>query len=114
MQDYSNEYSFQLNSFESTVNEYNGSYSLKPFNKLSSIIEISKEGYWPEKDKAFIDELCRTYTKLGLDEKNKVTQNTIRFIDQQLIGIVDTLGIVEDQLKEFRSINKIVDLSANN
>jgi tyrosine-protein kinase Etk/Wzc len=108
-----NFYSFRLNSFEGIVNEYYNSYSLRPINKLSSIIEISKEGRWPEKDKAFIDELCRSYIRLGMDEKNRVTQNTIRFIDLQLLSIGDTLGRVENQLQDFRSENKIIDLSAN-
>ncbi|MDP1725448.1 MAG: polysaccharide biosynthesis tyrosine autokinase [Bacteroidota bacterium] len=107
-----NEYSFRLNPITSIINEYNNSYAIKPITKSSSIFEISKEGAWPEKDKVFINELFKTYIQTGLDEKNKVTQSTVRFIDQQLSGLADTLGIVEDQMKDFRSINKIVNLSA--
>jgi tyrosine-protein kinase Etk/Wzc len=105
-------YSFKLNTLEATIGQYVGSYVIKPVNKQSSIVEITKEGNWPEKDIAFINKLCATYTNKGLDEKNKTTQNTIAFIDSQLGNISDSLNLVEDQLQIFRSDNRIVDLSA--
>jgi tyrosine-protein kinase Etk/Wzc len=106
-------YSIKLNQFESLVNQYYNKYSLKPINKQASILEITKEGQYPEREKAFVDQLCATYIQQGLDDKNKVTQKTIHFIDDQLKGISDTLGQVEDQLQNFRTQNKIVDLSAS-
>ena len=105
-------YSFKLNDFNSLINSYFNSYTAKPVNKQSSIIEISIEGNWPEKDIAFVNKLCATYTNKGLTEKNKTTLNTIAFIDLQLGNISDSLSMVEDQLQVFRSTNKIIDLSA--
>jgi tyrosine-protein kinase Etk/Wzc len=104
-------YSIKLNKFENIVNQYFNRYTLRPINKLSSIIEISREGPFPNKEMAFINQLCLTYIQQGLNDKNAVTQNTIRFIDDQLKSISDTLGQVEDQLQSFRTKNKIVDLS---
>jgi capsular exopolysaccharide synthesis family protein len=104
-------YSFKLNDLNSLVNSYFNKYIAKPVNKQSSIIEISKEGNWPDKDIAFINKLCSTYTNKGLDEKNKTTTNTIAFIDVQLGNISDSLNLVEEQLQIFRSSNRIVDLS---
>jgi capsular exopolysaccharide synthesis family protein len=104
-------FSFKLNDRGSLINEYVNNYSIKPANKQSSIVEITKEGNWPEKDIAFINKLCSTYTNKGLDEKNKTTINTIAFIDTQLGNISDSLNSVEDQLQNYRSSNRIVDLS---
>jgi tyrosine-protein kinase Etk/Wzc len=104
-------YSFKLNAQDAIIGQYVGSYSIKPVNKQSSIIEVSKEGSWPEKDIAFVNKLCATYTNKGLEEKNKITLNTIAFIDYQLGNISDSLTMVEDQLQLFRSANKIIDLS---
>jgi tyrosine-protein kinase Etk/Wzc len=106
-------YSIKLNQFESLVNQYYNKYNLKPINKQASIIEITKEGQYPEREIAFINQLSLSYIQQGLDDKNKVTQNTIRFIDDQLKGISDTLGLVENQLQSFRAQNKIVDLSVS-
>ena len=105
-------FAVKLNSFEDLVGAYNGQFQIKPINKQSSIVEITKEGEWPAKDIAFINMLCRTYTNRGLSDKNKTTQNTIAFIDAQLSNISDSLNSVEDQLQVYRSVNKIVDLSA--
>jgi tyrosine-protein kinase Etk/Wzc len=104
-------YSFKLNNFDNLVKQYFNKYTLKPINKQASILEINREGSYPEKEKAFINQLCNTYIQQGMDDKNKVTQKTIQFIDEQLKSISDTLGQVEDQLKIFRTNNKIVDLS---
>jgi tyrosine-protein kinase Etk/Wzc len=106
-------YSVKLNKSENLVKQYFNKYTLKTINKQSSIIEISREGAYPEKEMAFINQLCYTYIQQGMDEKNKVTQKTILFIDEQLKSISDTLGLVEDQLQTFRTNNKIVDLSAS-
>lgn len=105
-------FSFKLNTLESNIGQYFGSFIINPVNKQSSIVEITKESTWPEKDIAFINKLCSTYTNKGLDEKNKTTTNTITFIDAQLGNISDSLSSVQDQLQNFRSTNKIVDLSA--
>ncbi len=106
-------YSVKLNQFDQLVSQYFNKYTSKPINKLASILEINNEGPYPEKEKAFINQLCNTYIQQGMDDKNRVTQKTILFIDNQLKSISDTLGQVEDQLQYFRTNNKIVDLSAS-
>jgi tyrosine-protein kinase Etk/Wzc len=106
-------YSIKLNQFEKLVSQYYNKYTIKPINKQASILEITKEGQYPEREVAFLNELCKTYIQQGLDEKNNVTQKTIHFIDDQLKGISDTLGQVENQLQTFRTQNKIVDLSVS-
>ncbi|HAZ24106.1 MAG TPA: tyrosine protein kinase, partial [Algoriphagus sp.] len=46
-----------------------------------------------------------------LEEKNQASENTIRFIEQQLSGITDSLQFSEKQLQDYRSKNKIFNLS---
>jgi tyrosine-protein kinase Etk/Wzc len=104
-------YSFCLNPFDKLVKQYYNNYSLRTINKQASIIEISREGSTPLKEVAFLNQFCNSYIQLGLDEKNKVTFSTIKFIDQQIKSIIDTLGDVENQLQVFRTNNRIVDLS---
>jgi capsular exopolysaccharide synthesis family protein len=106
-------YTVKLNNFQSLVNQYFKKYTLAPIQKQASIIELVRIGEYPEKEMAFLNQLCASYIQLGLDEKNLVTQRTIRFIDQQLKSIADTLGGVEEQLQTFRTNNKIVDLSVS-
>jgi tyrosine-protein kinase Etk/Wzc len=104
-------YSIKLNQFDDVVKQYFNRYSIKPINKQASILEINREGAYPAKEIAFLNQLCMTYILEGMEDKNKITQKTILFIDEQLKGISDTLGIVENQLQAFRTSNKIVNLS---
>jgi tyrosine-protein kinase Etk/Wzc len=104
-------FSFKLNTFNSLVKAYADKYQVKAINKQASIVEISKIGNYPNKEIAFLNQLCNTYIEMGMDDKSKVTQKTVRFIDEQLNAIIDSLGQVEDQMRNFRSANKIVSLS---
>jgi tyrosine-protein kinase Etk/Wzc len=104
------DYSFKLNLTEALVKQHHNSYALAPINKQASLIEIKKEGANPEKEKAFLNELCESYINLGLSEKNRVTQKTLHFIDEQLLGIGDSLVKVEGELQDYRKQNKIIDL----
>ena len=47
-----------------------------------------------------------------LQQKNLIAENTIRFIDEQLVEIEDQLSSSQRQLEEFRSENLIVDLNS--
>src|SRR5690606_33905149 len=45
------------------------------------------------------------------DKKNRASENTVRFIDQQLAGISDSLTTSENRLQQFRSENNVFNLS---
>jgi tyrosine-protein kinase Etk/Wzc len=104
-------YSIKLNPLDLLVKQYFNKYNIKPINKQASILEINREGPYPNREIAFVNQLCVTYINQGMEDKNRVTQKTIQFIDEQLKGISDTLGQVENQLQIFRTNNKIVNLS---
>jgi uncharacterized protein involved in exopolysaccharide biosynthesis len=99
-----------LNTKADLTNYYVGSYEVKPINKQSSIVEVSKESELPSKDIAFLDALCQTYINLGLEEKAAISKNTVKFINVQLNEIQDTLRNIESNLLNFKSENKVVDI----
>jgi tyrosine-protein kinase Etk/Wzc len=103
-------YSFRLNSIKEQIGEFYDKFTIKPINKQASILEVSMEGQNAEKMIAFINQHFNSYIQKGIDEKTVVTQNTIKFIDEQLDGIRDTLLNVENNLSEFKRQNNILDL----
>ncbi|NER12189.1 polysaccharide biosynthesis tyrosine autokinase [Leptobacterium flavescens] len=46
-----------------------------------------------------------------LEQKNLFATNTIKFIDERIKGVSDSLKVDEDRLKDFRQENQIFDLS---
>lgn len=76
-----------------------------------SIITLSMSGAVPAQISDYLNKLSEVYIRSNLNEKNAVSDNTIDFIDQQLKGIVDSLESAGIRLQQFRSNNKLIDLS---
>lgn len=53
------------------------------------------------------------YNALSMAEKNRVAENTERFIDERLRLLSSELGSVEDAVEDFMRNNELVDITAN-
>ncbi|MGZ2371901.1 polysaccharide biosynthesis tyrosine autokinase [Ancylomarina sp. YFZ004] len=78
-------------------------------NKKADMIRLQLIGSVPAREVDYLNELSRVYIQFGLKEKNRTSLNTVRFIDQQLEGIVDSLKIAGQNFTAFRSKNKVLD-----
>jgi len=59
----------------------------------------------------FLNRLEKTYIEYGLDEKNSVAENTIKFIDGQLKSVTDSLSDSESRFTNFRARSQSLDLN---
>ncbi len=105
------QYFFIINDLKNLIKLYMNKLSLVTTDKKSTVIEVSTNGFVPQKEVDFINKLLDVYIENGLKEKNQIAQNTINFIDQQLLEITDSLKENETKLKNFRQLNNLVDLS---
>jgi uncharacterized protein involved in exopolysaccharide biosynthesis len=51
------------------------------------------------------------YINYGLDIKNKTADQTMHFIEEQLVTISDSLNLAEGDLENFRLKNRLIDIS---
>lgn len=102
---------FVINDRNHLTQAYKSKLAVYPINKESSILELAVTGPLVKKDIDFLNKLTDVYIKSGLEEKNKITTNTINFIDKQLVEISSYLKDTEIEMEAFRSSNKILDLS---
>jgi capsular exopolysaccharide synthesis family protein len=79
-------------------------------NKNSSIITISIEGNNINKQVDFLNTLTKEYLIKGLEKKNNIADNTIRFIDSQLGEVTDSLYFSEKRLQDYRANNTIMNV----
>jgi len=79
----------------------------------AGVIKLSINGSNPEKEIDFLSGLIANYGQLDLDKKNETAQRTIAFIQSQILGIKDSLRIVEFQLERFGNSSRIKDMSAD-
>ncbi len=90
---------------------YKDKIKVNRLSKEASIINISIEGEDLVKETEFLNKLCENYIQDDLNTKNQVSTNTIKFIDQQLIEIKDSLNLIEAQLQIFKKNNGVVQIS---
>ena len=103
---------FICHSRENLVESYSKRLKVEPASRKGTIVRISLEGTNKTMDMDFLNKLTEIFLNNSLDKKNEEAIRTIQFIDDQLIGISDSLVITENKLQQFRSRNRVMDLSA--
>ena len=97
------------------VNTVNGKNipmsNARRLSKMASIIDISIKGEDLVKETEFLNKLCENYILYDLKTKNEASNNTINFIDKQLVEIKDSLDLIEAQLQIFKKNNGVVQIS---
>jgi capsular exopolysaccharide synthesis family protein len=102
---------FTIHERMSLVRFYNRRLIVEPFSREGTSLKISLEGTNPAKDVDFINYLTDVFVALSLDKKNLEAARRIQFIDDQLVDISDSLVLTENRLQQFRSRNRVMDLS---
>jgi tyrosine-protein kinase Etk/Wzc len=103
---------FTLHSRRNLVESYVKRLKIDRASKQGSIVKISLDGTNKTEDLAFLNKLSEIFVNISLNRKNNEAVRTIQFIDDQLAGISDSLLITENKLQQFRSRNKVMNLSA--
>jgi tyrosine-protein kinase Etk/Wzc len=104
-------YFFSFNDIEQLALAYKRKLVVNLVDKQSDLISLQLKGVNPVREMDYLNELGRVYIKYGLTEKNRTSENTLRFIDSQLLGITDSLYRAENNFTSFRSEKKVVDLT---
>jgi capsular exopolysaccharide synthesis family protein len=104
-------YGFVFNDLNNLANSYLKRLNIALTNEEAEIINLNIEGNQVEREVDFVNELCAVFVNYGLREKNRTSENTVQFIDSQLTGLVDSLQSAGRSFTNFRSQNRIVDLS---
>jgi len=100
-----------INNINGLANQYRGGLNVSVNDEKGSILSLSITGQNKMQISDYLNKLCEVYIRSNLEEKNRVSVNTIRFIDEQLSGIVDSLESAGIRLQNFRSANKVIDIS---
>lgn len=104
-------YYFVINDMDKMVLNYKKRIQIAGVNKNADLISMSLTGNNALREITYLNELAIEYIDYGLKEKNRISENTITFIDRQLSAIVDTLRTTSNNLTNYRADNKVFDLS---
>lgn len=109
--DLSNKYYFYFSGSEGLANSYRSGLRVTPIDKDATLVNLTSSGFVPEQEVDYLNKLMEIYVNQGLEDKNQIADSTIKFINQQLYIISDSLKEAEDRLQNFRLENRLVDLS---
>lgn len=107
----SKKYRFNINKIETLVWKYQSKVFAERLNSHASVVQLTLNDNNISKGIDFLNKLCQVSVSYTLDKKNLIANNTIRFINAQLVGVSDSLSVAENVLKDFRSKNEVMDVS---
>jgi tyrosine-protein kinase Etk/Wzc len=76
----------------------------------ANLITVEMKTRSVARDVDFLNRLSSLYIQNGLDEKNRMANNTVRFIDNLIAGVNDSLQIAGNSFSNYRAKNRTVDL----
>lgn len=104
-------YIVTLNNRSTLVNIYKSKIKIEQTDLKSTILKLTTTGFVPEEACDYLNKLTEVYIRYGLNQKNNVVFNTIKFIDEQIVSIVDSLDETGSDLQNFRSSNMIINIT---
>ena len=90
---------------------YQRKISVVQEDRESTVINISILSEDQQKGVVFLNKLTENYINNEVEEKNIVSINTVRFINNQLLEMSDSLALIEQQIQDYKNDNKVTDLS---
>lgn len=78
----------------------------------ASVVNLEIYGEVPRKEMDFLNEFIERYQFYDVGKKNRVTTMAIRFLDEQLQVVGDSLKLYEEQVERFKRRNIITTLGA--
>ena len=103
-------YVLQFNNIGKVAQQYKDRLEVSQADENSNLIVIQLETEQLHRDVDYLNKLSSYYIQQGLDEKNRIANNTVRFIDNLIEGINDSLQMAGNNFTNFRSRNRTVNL----
>ncbi len=111
IQEHQSSFRFVINNYNLLTKKYQKNLVVEANSRKGTIVNLSITDNVPEKAMIFLNGLVDMCIEQDLEDKNQTSKKSEQFINEQLLQITDSLVFVESNLEEFRSNNKIVNLS---
>jgi len=84
---------------------------IKSSSKMSSVLLLSLDDAMQQRGEDVLNKLIEVYNADALADKNKVTSNTLVFIEDRLKLIASDLNVLEKNVEDYKSSQGITDIS---
>ena len=97
----------------SAAKGYHSVLFIEPTSKTTSVATISIKNTNKKRGEDFINKLVEMYNRDANNDKNEISQNTARFIDERISVINQELGSTEQELENFKRKSGLTNLSSD-
>jgi capsular exopolysaccharide synthesis family protein len=94
------------------LERYARAVSVRPINSFGTVLQVSMVSQVVEKGRDYVNSLMDSYIEYDLKEKNRISENTLRFIDEQMHILEDSLRVVERAMLNFKVDNKLLSVDS--
>ncbi|MDD4143471.1 MAG: polysaccharide biosynthesis tyrosine autokinase [Prolixibacteraceae bacterium] len=103
-------YLLNFNNLNTLTNKFMKITQISKENINTDVISIIIEGETPGKNVKFINELNQVFIEFGIENKNKNSENSLKFVNDQLSRIQNSLEKSEKNYSNYRQYNQVIDL----
>ena len=100
-------YLFSISSVNAATDTYVNSVTPEMVDKKSNVIQMTISTTVPGKGEAILTKLYEIYTRVNREDKNRIVDSTISFINDRLGKVADELKDVESNVEQFKRNNNI-------
>lgn len=104
-------YSFCFNNLSQIARVFRSRLSVGLNDKESDIILLQLSGRHPQQVMDYLNELIDVYIQNKISFQTATHQQSLRFIEQQLSGMSDSLSVAGSSFTRFRSQNQMINVS---
>lgn len=94
------------------LERYSRAIAVRPINSYGTVLQVSMVSQVVEKGRDYVNSLMDSYIEFDLKEKNRISENTLRFIDEQMHILEDSLRVVERAMLNFKVDNKLLSVDS--
>lgn len=107
----SKKYIFRITSVDERVAALQKELKVSVTSKLVTTIDLNLNYSLPKKGEEILSGLIEEYIRQNINDKNKIADSTIAFIENRLTLVGGELGSIEGNIQNFKQGNKLADLS---
>lgn len=104
------EYIAQWQPVASTASKLLGGLIVKPYDSKTSAIQLTLEIENLDKGQHVLNALFAEFNLSDIEDRNKLSESTVKFIDERLIAISRELKGVEGNLENYQGNNQLIDI----
>jgi tyrosine-protein kinase Etk/Wzc len=106
-------YHIVINPNEDPVKRYSSALTISATNKLASVVDLTLNEMLPEKGELVLRQLIKNYLAASIDDKNRISDSTLAFINGTLKTVSKELIDIEKQIESYRQTHRLTDIDQN-